>query len=68
MEAATPETGSPVQFVKVPLSGVPSAGVVSVGEVRVLLVSVWVAVVVTIGTPSIFTTPALARDKVVSLA
>lgn len=33
-------TGSPVQFVNVPLAGVPSAGVVSVGLVSVLLVKV----------------------------
>jgi hypothetical protein len=38
------------------------------GVVSVLLVRVWVAVVVTIGTPSMFTTPAEALARVVSVA
>jgi hypothetical protein len=41
------ETGSPVQFVKVPDDGVPNTGVVNVGDVNVLLVMVVVLVAVT---------------------
>jgi len=68
VEDVMPDTGRPVQLVKVPELGVPNTGVVSVGEVNVLLVNVSVDDVVTMFTPSIATTPADTRLMVVSVA
>lgn len=55
--AVIPATGSPVQFVRVPLVGVPSTGVVRVGEVRVLFVSVCEPVRLTTSTQFDLTIP-----------
>lgn len=57
VESAIPVEGNPVALVSVTDAGVPRTGVVRVGEVSVLLVSVWVAVVVTTGTPLAWTIP-----------